>query len=127
MLSTIEKRRIKKLIYSKVTLVIVTVLLIFVARGTWDVYKKAEYAQTNEERAKQELQKLKEREDFLVNELRNLESVRGQEAELRSRFDVGREGEKLVVLVDAPEPIVHQEPAQDNFLTKIKNFFGFGE
>ena len=123
MLSAIEKRRIKKVIYSKVTLVVVTVLLVLVARGTWDIYEKAKYASTNEVRVKTELELLKKREEFLNKELYNIRTNRGKEAEIRAKFDVGREGEKLVVLVDAEESVIIQEPKELGFLEKIKMFF----
>jgi len=123
MLSAIEKRRIKKVIYSKVTLVVVTVLLVLVARGTWDICEKAKYASTNEVRVKTELELLKKREEFLNKELYNIRTNRGKEAEIRAKFDVGREGEKLVVLVDAEESVIIQEPKELGFLEKIKMFF----
>ncbi len=127
MLTVIERRRIKKIIYSKLTLVVLTVLLVLLARGTWDVYKKVKYANSNESRAEQELHALRERESFLLEELSNLESDRGREGELRSRFDIGMEGEHLIVLIDAPVPETVQETKKKGILDSVKNLFGFGE
>ncbi len=123
MLTVIERRRIKKVIYSKLTLVVLIVLLVLLARGTWGVYKKAKYAKGNESMATQELQVLRERESFLLAELGNLESGRGQEGELRKRFDVGREGEHLIVLVDSPAPEQEVMEKPEPLWQKIKNLF----
>lgn len=123
MLSAIEKRRIKKLVYSKVTLIVLIIILLLLARGTWDVYKKAEYANENKNRATEELTTLREREAFLQEELRDLQSARGREAELRKRFDVGREGEHLIVLVDTLAPEESEPPAQKSFWETLKAVF----
>ena len=66
---------------------------------------------------------MKKREEFLNKELYNIRTNRGKEAEIRAKFDVGREGEKLVVLVDAEESVIIQEPKELGFLEKIKMFF----
>ncbi len=125
MLNTIEKRRIKKAIYSKVALIAVIVLLVLIARGTWSVYKKASYARDNEIRANYELQQLKNRNAFLTQELESLNSTRGQEEDLRKKFDVGKEGEKLIVLVGTHESIQTAEPTSPSILDRLKSFFKF--
>ena len=104
MLTVHEKRVFKKMIYSKVTLVILAIIVVLFARGTWNIMSKASYAKDNKDSSQAELLKLEERKSFLESELKVIQTDRGREAEMRAQFDVGREGEKLIVLVDTPEP-----------------------
>lgn len=127
MLNAIEKRRIRKIIYSKITLLVLTLLLVLLARGTWSVYKKAKYAKGNETRANMELANIRERETFLKNELEELKNERGREAQLRERFDIGKEGERLIVLVDTSVPGPLAPEQSKSVWQKVKTLFGFGE
>ena len=125
MLRSAEKHAIRRLIFGKVSLIILLVVCAIFARGTWGVYQKSAYAKENRERAEQELEELNERETALVEELARLDTPRGLEEEIRQKFDVGRDGEHMIVLVDAPESVVPPVPVELTVWQKIVRFFGF--
>ena len=95
-----EKRRIRELLYSKPAIGLLFLLTIWLSISAYNRYEIA--AETKEKlNIKQaELESLQERAGTLEAQVRYLEDDRGVEEELRSRFDVAKEGEDVVVLVD---------------------------
>lgn len=125
MLRASEKRLIKRIVFGNIGLVVLIIVVAVFAKGTWSVYTKAQFAEENRTRAEQELEKLETREAALQEELLRLETERGLEEEIRQKFDVGREGEQMIVLVDAPDPepeIVIEEPSVWDKLVEILGF-----
>ena len=112
------------MIYSKITFFIFIIIFILLARGTWNIYSKASRAKHNEEAAKKQLVQLKKREAFLRAEIERIKTKRGQEDQLRKQFDVGRDGEKMVVFVNKEVPAPKQQEKPKTFLDKVYDFFG---
>jgi len=80
------------------------------AKGVWGIYNKSQDSTLRASTAKAELSKLIERRDALERNLKHIKSSAGVEAELRGKFDVAREGEHLLVIIDkevkVPKPKV---------------------
>jgi len=55
------------------------------------------------EAAMVEEQRLRDREAIVRHEVERLQNNSGQEAEMRERFDIAKDGEKVVILVDDDE------------------------
>lgn len=125
MLRAREKNRLRRILFGKVAFVILLVLFVLLARGTWNVYQKSAYAQENRERAEQELAELNEREAALRARLEHIETQRGLEEEIRHTYDVGREGEQLIVLVEEERSDTDAEREQLSMWQRIVSFFGF--
>ncbi len=125
MLRVSDKRALKKLFFGKLGIIFLLILFILFAKGTWGVYTKASFAQKNKERAVQELETLYKREMLLKEELAQLNTKRGLEEEIRQKFDVGREGERLIVLVDTPSREEVVELSDAGIWFRIVRFFGF--
>lgn len=125
MLRASEKMLVKKIVFGKIGLILLIVLVAFLAKGVWGVYQKSSYAKDNRERAEQELNDLHAREGALTEELSRLDTPRGLEEEIRHKFDVGHEGEQLIVLVDAPEPEVPPQVYAPSVWERLVDFLGF--
>lgn len=125
MLRSSEKMLIHKILFGKIGLLILVIVFAIFAKGTWSVYQKASYAEENHDRAQQELQEIVAREEALKEELERLNTERGLEEEIRQKFDVGREGEQLIVLVDAPDVEPVAEIKEPTIWEKIVELFGF--
>lgn len=100
MLDFKEKRIIKRLLYSRLTIVVLSILLIFIINGVWGVYKKASVAHSNKSRAVKDLEELKKRQNSLIASIENLKTSNGVESEIRNKFGVVKKGEEVVVVVD---------------------------
>jgi len=100
MLNFREKRKLKKILYSKFTILVLAIVLAFLANAVWEVYKKARVAYDSKNRVFEKRNELQERETALLSNIENLKTDRGIESEIREKFGVVRDGEEVVVIVD---------------------------
>jgi len=120
-----DKRLVRRILFGKIGLLVLFIIFVLFAKGTWSVYQKARFAKENQIQAEQELKSLYDHETTLSAELNKLNTPRGLEEEIRHKFDVGREGEEMIVLVDTPAAEVQEEPKTVSTWEKIVSFFGF--
>ncbi|MES3005378.1 MAG: hypothetical protein V4664_00315 [Patescibacteria group bacterium] len=102
------ERKIKGRIYSKTTLFVLLCLLILTARGVINVYAKEKESRRGLERVELERSQLASRAENVKENGERLKTPGGMEAEIRSKFNVAKEGEGVIVIVDkvvqVPEP-----------------------
>jgi cell division protein FtsB len=103
MLDYTERRQLRKIVYAKPTIIILALITLFVARGAWSMYGKYTEATEKRDKTLAELNKLETREADLAHDIARLSSDRGVEAEIRGRYMVAKEGEKVMIIADAPE------------------------
>jgi len=98
-----EKRKLKVLLGSPYVQAVVFLITVFVA---WNAFTRFQIASEMADRREQveiEAAVLQERKDSLETEVNYLSDERGIEAELRRQFDVAKDGEKVVVIVEEEE------------------------
>ncbi len=99
-----RKYRIRRFFGSKWAFVVVLVLLVIFTQAAVGMYSKAREAKIKRDLALAELQRLEARQAELQATIARLSSERGVEEELRNRFFVAKEGEKVAILnTDAKE------------------------
>lgn len=98
-----QHRKMARTLGKRLLTAMLLLLVIAMARGVWGVYQKERAAVENRQQAEAELAELQKRERELQEELARLQTERGKEAELRQQFEVAKEGEKLIVVVDREE------------------------
>ena len=91
-----------RLLQRRIFLVILLVLVAVAVRGVWGVYKKERESRELRHEAELQLADLKAREASLRADISELKSDRGMEAVLRQEYELAREGEKLIVIVEPP-------------------------
>lgn len=109
-----RKKRIKKILYSPVVLLLLAIIFIIMLRGVWSVYKKSQISLENLEREKIELSKLIERQKNLANSIDYLKTEQGIEDEIRTKFRVVKEGEHVAVIIKEEVPKVSTEQASSS-------------
>lgn len=124
----VYKRRVRGVLYSPITIIILCAFIIIVARGTWNLYQKSSEASAGRERVEREIADIKAREGFLRQELAALNSSSGLEERLRQKFNVKREGEEVAVIIKPEEKIENRtETAKQTWLhgliVRIVDFF----
>lgn len=94
-----EKRKFKKLLYSRATIGVLIIGVFFLGKSVWSSWQK--YSLTSEARvnASNEVAELKQRKAALEEEIEKLRSERGQEEILRDRFNVAAPGEEVINIV----------------------------
>ena len=104
-----EKQKIKKRLYSKTSILAVLVLVVLIARGVLSVYAK-------ESNSRLELSLLEKKKAELSNRLakvsmnnERLKTEDGIESEIRSKFDVVKQDEGVIVVVDEKLPVPEED------------------
>lgn len=124
MLEFREKRKLKQILYSKLTLVVLFIIVLYLASTVLSVYQKEKSTRVAKERQEREYEELSERESVLRIEIERLSSNRGIEEEIRSKFEVGREGERIIIITN---PVDTTETENRNktrgFLGKVLDIF----
>lgn len=122
-----ERKKLRKILYSRVTLAVLFVVLVLVARGAWGIHQKAQIAISEREIAEHALRDLEERTAELDTTLGRLKSGSGMEAEIRQKFDVARSNEEVVEIVDDTSKKGENDEAVDSksLWQNITSFFGF--
>jgi cell division protein FtsL len=118
-----EKKRIRRKLYSKTSLVVVIAVLVLLARSTLNIIQKYYVTAKNLKEAEANLYENKERKSHLENEKLELESGLGVEREMLNRFDLVREGENVAVIISQPESESEVIPEKKSLLGKVAGFF----
>jgi cell division protein FtsB len=100
MLDFRERNQLRRTLYAKPTILILGILTVLIARGAWGMYTKSTEAKAKRDKATTELQELQKYEAQLNQDISTLSTERGQEGEIRDRYMVAREGEKVIVVTD---------------------------
>lgn len=90
------------------------VLLIVVAiavRGVWGVYKKEQESRILRIEAEAKLADLRQREAELRSDISVLRTDRGVEEQLRERYDLAKDDEGVVVIIEPPAPPEEPRPS----------------
>ena len=95
-----SRRKLKKVFYSPVTVVVLALVLVVLARGTWSVYQKYLVSEDRLNQARGQLAALKAEEEDLSQSIAELSTASGTEAVMRTNFRIVKPGESLAVIVN---------------------------
>jgi len=129
MLDIRERTRLRRLLYAKPTIILLAFLVALLSHGAWGVYQKSKEAMAKQEKAEKELAGLLAREQELKGDIARLSSEEGVEEEIRERFMVAKEGEKVMIITDPDKDAVHTVTVNDEpptFVEKMMGAVGFG-
>ncbi len=104
-----EKRRLKRLVYSKPVIAVVGGLVLLAGVPVYNVYQKFIDTLERKEAVAAELARVEYREAVLREEIERLDTPLGREAEIRQKFELGREGEQLIIIIEDEEEGVSEE------------------
>jgi len=118
-----DKRKIKRLIYSKATLVILSILIILLLNAVWKVYGKQSITEVNLSKTASVYSSLKKREEDLSIEIARLKSDSGREAEIREKYGMIKDNEEVIVIVDNKDSDANKTSVESNWWRKIIDWF----
>ena len=119
-----QDRRQKKF-FLWLAVAVLAVLIAVVLRGAWGAFFKERESRFYRNDATSRMLALEERERTLKADMKRLNTDSGLEAEIRKRFNVVKEGEKVIVLIDAPASGETGEFPKEGIWQRIKEWFGF--
>ena len=124
-----EKRKIRGIVYSRPVVGILLLLTIMLSVSVYHRYTVANEMKDKLYEQEHKLEGLKERAMLLEDKVEYLQDERGIEEELRNRFDVKREGEQVIILIDdkdahKPMPVVQSSVSttenNPSFIQRLK-------
>ena len=98
-----KQNKYKQVLYSKVTIVVLLVLVLLLARSSWERFQIEREMAGRADQTAAELDELRERKSDLEERVKYLEGERGIEEEIRKNFDVAKEGEQIIILMGDTE------------------------
>lgn len=110
-------------LYNRITLFILVLAVGFLGVTVFNLFGKEREAAERRAEASLEFENIREREVALSEELRILDTPRGQEALVRSTFDVAKEGEEVIVVLDALPATTTDERTNEGILTWFLRLF----
>ncbi|HEU5114497.1 MAG TPA: septum formation initiator family protein [Candidatus Paceibacterota bacterium] len=121
-----ERRRIKRFLHSRYAIAVLAIVVLVLVRGVWNVYGKYEKSKEIADRMQSDLSSLQSRESSLSKQIDALSTPEGKEREIRDRFGVVKDGEKMVILVDDSTTSTQTAAAANTgFWSRFLGFFGF--
>ncbi len=109
-----KKRRITDFLYSKPAIAFLIVIVIFLSFAVYHRFIIEREMAARQMQTELEKQKLLMRKDALEKRVEYLSGERGMEEEIRKHFDVAKEGEQVVIIVDKEETaVVKEEPKEE--------------
>ena len=112
-----DKRKFRKILYSRVTLVILSLLIILLAHATYGIYSKERQSAAEYAAAKDAYDDLVSRQAALTSEVNTLGTSAGVEEEIRTRFGMAKPGETVVTVIAAPTSTASQGGGQSLWQT----------
>ena len=119
-----SQKKTKRVLFSPwflTALGVVSLLFLYSAFGT---LQKSRETAKNKKLAQEQLISLKEEELRLRSDIEALKTNDGMEKVVRSRFNVVKDGEGVILVVDAPVPIEATHEKTGGFVNFFKNIFG---
>lgn len=92
------KSRWRRLFYSRPIIALLIILIVVLARPVWKIWQRSRVVAEEQAQVAAKLSELKERRDFLEQQIAALQTPRGIEGEIRKKFPVVREGEKVIIV-----------------------------
>ncbi|PIW96670.1 hypothetical protein COZ82_03715 [Candidatus Kaiserbacteria bacterium CG_4_8_14_3_um_filter_38_9] len=125
MLNFYQKRSWRTVLYSPITLTFLMMISLYLAYVTYNRYVIEREMSSRQLDAENELKTLEQRRDTLQKKVDYLSNDRGIEAEMRRNFDVAREGEKVVIILDDEIATNNIEPLSSITPTTTRPWYKF--
>ena len=121
-----KRRKMHSMLYNRITVVLLVVVILLLGFSVFSVFQKRQEALDNAKAAELKVQTLSQEETKTQEEINTLNTDEGVEAALRNEYQVSKDGEGLVVVVNKDpqkiSPVVSPPPPQ-TWWQKILSFF----
>ena len=94
---------LRRIVSSRLSIIVLVVLLVLSGKGVFSMYEKYREAVTHRQESERQVAQLADREQFLKREIERLATTQGVEQEIRQKFNVKKQGEEVVVIVEPNE------------------------
>ena len=105
-----ERRKLRNVIYSRPILVLLGILILMFSYGVWGAWEKEYEIRAKTESSATVLNDLQSRKQGLQEKISELNTERGVEAEIRNKFEVAKDGEKVIFIVHPSDETATETP-----------------
>lgn len=105
-----QKHKFRRRMYSLPSLIVLLIITGAMVRGAYLLMVKERASAKDAKLLLAKVETLREREGVLIKEINKLETPAGVEEEIKSKFNVAKEGERVAVIVDGPEEVATTTP-----------------
>ena len=120
-----EKKLYERILYSKISLIILVVIIFLMSKAVLGLYEKKQSTDESLYLAEAELERALARTTLLENKLESFGTKKGIEMEIRDMFNVAKEGERVIVIVDDSRVNDTEKDEEISFFSKIKRVLIF--
>lgn len=114
-----EKRKIRRIFYSKFLIIIFILLVGFISVSVIKIYKKYKESKMLAEKTEQEVKELEAKKTELESSIAKLQTESGAEKEIRSTLNVKKPGEEAIVIVEKNEESDKIGSKKQGFFSRI--------
>ncbi len=120
-----KEKKFEKILYSRITVILLLIVVLFLSFSVYSVFEKRQQAQSRATVAEQEAQALSLRKAKTQTEIQNLQTNEGIEQVLRDKYRAAKDGEGLVVIVDrtSKNTTNKDEDVNISIFERISRFF----
>ncbi len=118
-----QKKKLRKVLYSRTIIFFLFLIVLFLARATWKVYKKEQITRHNLNQVADEYKRLEERELAIKSSVDYLQTDKGVESEIRSKFRAVKPGEQVAIIINDEVKKPVPPPIEKTFWQKVLDFF----
>jgi cell division protein FtsB len=108
-----KKKTITEYLYSRPVVFLLGVLVVFLSVSVYERYTVEREMSKRKVETEREKQELIDRKIMLEERVEYLNGERGIEEEIRTHFDVAKEGEKVIILVGDKNPPAESEKSPE--------------
>jgi cell division protein FtsB len=123
MLDFQQKRKVKSFMYHKITIWVLLVLVLYTIYSTYRVYQKQKESDFLRGVAEKKVLELEERAMEIDNKIQDLDTKQGLEREIRSKFNVAKEDEKMIVILEEEKESSTTKKSTSSLWQKILDIF----
>jgi flagellar biosynthesis/type III secretory pathway M-ring protein FliF/YscJ len=116
-----KKKKLTEYLYSKPSIFVLGVIAVFMAFAVFTRFSVEREMAARKLETEAQRQELMERKALLEERVEYLSGDRGIEEEIRKHFDVAKEGEQVVIIVDKEE----EEQTVPELLEEVKPWYQF--
>lgn len=120
MLEFQDKKRFRRILYSRITFGVVFFFCLLIGNATFDMYQTNRLTADKRKIAEDELLAVQIREESLRAQIGTLKTERGIEEELRTKFRVVKNGEGVIIVVEEEEKMA---TTSKSWISKFFEFF----
>ncbi len=123
MLDFQQKRKFKKVLYSRITIFCLFIFVIFIAHSTYDIFIKEKSSMGDLSSVKKDYSDLDKRRSTLQTEISKLQTEEGIEADIRDKYSVAKPGETVISIVDNSASTTNNTQTEESFWQRVLNWF----